>query len=101
MVYLELFYIPFFPLLVDVLTTNFLLVTDYTHGKVFQISIENETIVQLPFNIKKVIGLAFSQLTKTLYYSENSTKTITSTTLQGENATLLFASGKLYHDKEN
>lgn len=77
---------------IDVLTTNFLLVTDYTHGKIFQISIENETIVQLPLHIKKVIGLAISQSTKMLYYSENSTKTITSTTLQGKNSTLLFAS---------
>lgn len=83
-------------LLVDELTTNFILVTDYLHGRLYQINLETGNVLKLPQKIKKVKGLAFDQRSKTLFYSENMTKTITSTTLQGKNTTLFIATGLFY-----
>lgn len=84
-------------LLVDELTTNFILVTDYLHGRLYQINLETGNVLKLPQKIKKIKGLAFDQRrSKTLFYSENMTKTITSTTLQGKNTTLFIATGLFY-----
>lgn len=80
-------------MLVDELTANFILVTDDSHRKLYQINLETGSVLKLPLIMNNVLGIAFDQLTKTLFYSENLTNTIISTTLQGENTSLLIATG--------
>lgn len=80
-------------MLVDELTANFILVMDDSHRKLYQINLETGSVLKLPLIMNNVLGIAFDQLTKTLFYSENLTNTITSTTLQGENISLLIATG--------
>lgn len=80
-------------MLVDELTANFILVTDDSHRKLYQINLETGSVLKLPLIMNNVLGIAFDQLTKTLFYSENLTNTITSTTLQGENISLIIATG--------
>lgn len=57
-------------LLIDVLTSNFIAVTDNSHGRVLQIDLQNGTVVKLPLSIKKPTGLAFDKSTKMLFYSD-------------------------------
>lgn len=82
-----------FSLLVDVLLSNFILVADYTHGRILQICLQTGTVVKLPIKTKKVHGLAFDKSTKTLFYSELSTNSISYTTLNGKNTTVLYTTG--------
>lgn len=83
----------------DELTANFILVTDDSHRKLYQINLETGSVLKLPLIMNNVLGIAFDQLTKTLFYSENLTNTITSTTLQGENISLLIATGAALADR--
>lgn len=80
-------------MLVDELTANFILVTDDSHRKLYQINLETGSVLKLPLIMNNVLGIAFDQLTKTLFYSENLTNTIISTTLQGENTSLVISTG--------
>lgn len=57
-------------LLIDVLTSNFIAVTDNSHGRVLQIDLQYGTVVKLPLSIKKPTGLAFDKSTKMLFYSD-------------------------------
>lgn len=82
-----------FSLLVDVLLSNFIVVTDYTQGRILQICLQTGTLVKLPITTKDVHGLAFDKSTKTLFYSELSTNSISYTTLHGENTTVLYTTG--------
>lgn len=82
-----------FSLLVDVLLSNFILVADYTHGRILQICLQTGTVVKLPIKTKQVHGLTFDKSTKTLFYSELSTNSISYTTLHGKNTTVLYTTG--------
>lgn len=74
------------------LLANFIAVTDYTHGRILQIDLNNGGIVKLPLSIDKPPGLAFDKSTMMLFYSDSSTNTITSTTLHGKR-TLFLTTG--------
>lgn len=76
---------------------NFIVVTDYTHGRIVQIDLQSGTLSKLPLSLDEVVGIAFDESTRTLFYSEVSTYTISSTTLHGKNTTLVYATGKLLH----
>uniref|UniRef100_A0A8W8MRC5 EGF-like domain-containing protein n=1 Tax=Magallana gigas TaxID=29159 RepID=A0A8W8MRC5_MAGGI len=80
----------------DVLLANFIVMTDYTHGRILQIDLQTGTLVKLPLSLNMVLGLAFDKTTKTLFYSEASTNTITSTTVHGDNRTLFYNTGFAY-----
>lgn len=80
-------------LFADALLANFIVMTDYTHGRILQIDLQTGTLVKLPLSLNRVLGVAFDKITKTLFYSETSTNTITSTTLHGENRTLFYTTG--------
>lgn len=82
---------------VDILTENFIVVIDYTHGRILQIDLQNGTVVKLPISIDRAPGLALDKSTMTLFYAEASSNTITSTTLHGKNSTLFYATGKYKH----
>lgn len=83
-------------LLIDVLTSNFIAVTDNSHGRVLQIDLQNGTVVKLPLSIKKPTGQAFDKSTKMLFNSDVTEKAIISTTLHGKNINLIHATGICY-----
>lgn len=75
------------------LLSNFIVVTDYTHGRILQVNLLTGTVVKLPITTKKSPGLAFDKSTKTLFYCELLTNSIKYTTLQGENTTYFYTTG--------
>lgn len=77
----------------DVLASNFIAVTDNSHGRILQIDLLTGRVVKLPLSIKKTTGLALDKSTMTLFYSDVTEKAIISTTLQGKNKKLLYAPG--------
>lgn len=77
----------------DVLASNFIAVTDNSHGRILQIDLLTGRVVKLPLSIKKPTGLALDKSTMTLFYSDVTEKAIISTTLQGKNKKLLYAPG--------
>nr|XP_034309187.1 low-density lipoprotein receptor-related protein 5-like isoform X3 [Crassostrea gigas] len=77
----------------DVLTSNFIAVTDFTHGRILQIELQTGNVVKLPLTRIRPKGLAFDKTTMTLFYSDALTKTITSSTLHGKNKTLIYELG--------
>ncbi|XP_065929618.1 low-density lipoprotein receptor-related protein 6-like [Magallana gigas] len=80
----------------DVLASNFIAVTDNSHGRILQIDLLTGRVVKLPLSIKKPTGLALDKSTMTLFYSDVTEKAIISTTLQGKNKKLLYAPGFSY-----
>eukprot|EP00105_Crassostrea_gigas_P046569 XP_019930717.1 PREDICTED: low-density lipoprotein receptor-related protein 6-like [Crassostrea gigas] len=80
----------------DLLSSNFILVTDYSHGRILQIDLQIGTVAKLPLSVDKPTGLAFDKSLKKLYFSDNSTHTIRSTTLHTENTTVFFTPGFAY-----
>lgn len=88
------FFSSFFSLILsDVLTSNFIAVTDNSHGRVLQIDLQNGAVVKLPLSIKKPTGVAFDKSTKILFYSDIAEKAIISTTLHGKTKKLFYATG--------
>lgn len=91
-----------FIILLDVLQTNFIVVTDYTHGRILQISLQTGFLVKLPLRINQVVGLAFDKATQRLIYSERWSNTITTTTLQGNKIDFFFIPGnKFFKNKSH
>lgn len=78
---------------VDLFSSNFILVTDFSHGRILQIDLQNGGVVKLPLSINRATGLAFDKPMMTLYISDNSTKSIMSTTLNGEDRTIFYTPG--------
>ncbi|XP_062608926.1 low-density lipoprotein receptor-related protein 4-like, partial [Saccostrea cucullata] len=74
-------------------STNFLLVSDYSHGRILQVDINTGNIVKLPIVVKTHPGMTFDKLGMKLIYSSLSSRTIMSTTLHGKNTSLLYATG--------
>lgn len=83
--------------LVEILLESFIVVIDYTHGRILQIDLQNGTVLKLPISINRAPGLVLDKSTMTLFYAEASSNTITSTTLHGQNSTLFYATGKYKH----
>lgn len=78
-------------------SSNFILVTDYSHGRILQIDLQTGTVAKLPLSVDKPTGLAFDKSTKKLYFSDNSTHTIRSTTLHRENTTVFYTPGTCFN----
>ena len=78
----------------DALLTNFIIVPDFSHQRFLQINLQNGSIVKLPI-IATAPGIAFDKVTKTLFYSAIQKKTIMSTTLHGENSSLIYTIGNI------
>lgn len=83
-------------LLSDVLQSDFIAVTDNSHGRILQIDLKNGTVVKLPLSVKKPTGLAFDKSTMTFFYSDASEKAILSATLHGKNKKIFYATGTCY-----
>lgn len=75
------------------LLSNFIVVTDYTHGRILQVDLQTGTVVKLPIIANKSPGLVFDKSTMMLFYCETLTKSIKYTTLQGENTTHFYTTG--------
>eukprot|EP00105_Crassostrea_gigas_P037659 XP_019921807.1 PREDICTED: low-density lipoprotein receptor-related protein 4-like isoform X2 [Crassostrea gigas] len=83
----------------DVLTTGFIIVSDYTHGRIIQIDLHTGRVVKVPLSINKPPGIAFDKSTRTLFFSDLSTNTIMTTSLHGTNKTLFYTTGFAYADR--
>lgn len=79
--------------LIDLFSSKFILVTDFSHGRILQIDLQNGTVVKLPLSVNKATGLAFDKSTMKLFFSDNSTKTITSTALHGRDTEVFYTPG--------
>ncbi|XP_062567174.1 low-density lipoprotein receptor-related protein 6-like [Saccostrea cucullata] len=77
----------------SVYSLNFLIVSDYSHGRILQVDITTGNMVKLPINVQNSPGITFDKSTMEIFYSELSTKTIMSTTLLGKNKSLIYATG--------
>ncbi|XP_061167996.1 low-density lipoprotein receptor-related protein 4-like [Saccostrea echinata] len=77
----------------SIYSRNFILVSDTSHGRILQIDINTGNIVKLPTSIRDSRGITFDKLTTEIFYSEASTNTIMSTTVHGENTSLVYATG--------
>lgn len=75
------------------LLSNFIVVTDFTHGRILQVDLQTGTLVKIPITTNKSPGLAFDKSTMTLFYCEFPTQSIKYTTLQGENTTQFYKTG--------
>lgn len=83
----------------DLFMDEFMLVTDYSHGRILQIGLHAGNVVQLPVTKAGATGLAFDKSTMTLFYSETLMNTITSTTLHGKSTELFYATGFVHADR--
>lgn len=66
------------------LQSDFIAVTDNSHGRILQIDLKNGTVVKLHLSVNKPTGLAFDKSTITFFYSDASEKAILSATLHGK-----------------
>ena len=76
-----------------VLTEGFIVIADYSHGRILQISLKTGLLLKLPFTAHKPSAIAFDRSTKTLFYSDLNNYSIMSTNLHGKGTTLLFYTG--------
>ena len=71
------------------------MVTDYSHGRLLQFSLQNGSIVKLPIDAT-TNDIAFDQGTKTLFYTDKQKKTIMSTTLYETQSSLIHKTGNTH-----
>ncbi|XP_061184437.1 low-density lipoprotein receptor-related protein 4-like [Saccostrea echinata] len=83
----------------DIYTTNFIVVTDFSHGRILQIDLNTGNVTKLPIIIQKTPAIMLDKSTMELYFSDISAKTIMSTTLHGQNKTLVYSTGFAYADR--
>lgn len=83
------------------MTANFIIASDYTHGRIIQVNLQTGTVVKLPLSINKPNGIVFDKTTRTLFFSDSSRNTIMTISLHGTNKTLLYTTGiyKILHIK--
>lgn len=70
--------------------SNFIVVTDFTHGRILQVDFQTGTVIKLPITANRSPGLVLEKSTTTLFYCETFTKSIKYTTLQGDNTTYFY-----------
>lgn len=72
-----------------------MVVKDISHGRILQVDLHTGSVVKLPPLISKVSGLALDKSTITLFYFDQLTSTIMTTTLHGRNTTPFYKTGKI------
>ncbi|XP_078326559.1 low-density lipoprotein receptor-related protein 2-like isoform X3 [Crassostrea virginica] len=82
----------------NVLTVGFIVIADFSHGRILQLSLQTGSLLQLPVTAQKPSGVAFDRSTKTLFYSDITTKTIMATSLHGKGTTLFYSTGFAFAD---
>ncbi|XP_061184434.1 low-density lipoprotein receptor-related protein 4-like [Saccostrea echinata] len=80
----------------DIYMTNFIVVTDYSHGRILQIDLNTGNVTKLPIITQKPYEIKLDKSTMELYFSDSSTKSIMSTTLHGKNKTLVYSIGHAF-----
>lgn len=73
--------------------SNFIVVTDFTHGRILQVDFQTGSVIKLPITANGSPGLVLEKSTTTLFYCETFTKSIKYTTLQGDNTTYFYTTG--------
>ena len=84
-----------FIFVLDILVTDFIIVTDFTHERLLQISIRNGSIVKVPINVQSP-GMAVDKTAKFLYFTDINDKTIQVSTLFGKNTSTFYATGYIH-----
>nr|XP_022326444.1 low-density lipoprotein receptor-related protein 6-like isoform X2 [Crassostrea virginica] len=77
----------------DVLTLGFIVIADFSHGRILQISLQKGSLLKLPVAVNSPTGIAFDRSTKTLFYSDITTKTVMATSLHGKGTTVFYRMG--------
>jgi hypothetical protein len=81
---------------IGILSKDFIVVVDYSHGRILQVNIDTGGLVKLPISATNSPGIMLDKLKMELFYSEVTTKAIMSTTLHGKNTTLIHTIGCFY-----
>ncbi|XP_056013215.1 low-density lipoprotein receptor-related protein 2-like [Ostrea edulis] len=76
-----------------VFSTNFIVVEDMIHRRFLQVDIDTGHLVKLPIYPTISFGIMFDKSRMELLYCELSTNAIMSTTLDGKNSALVYATG--------
>ena len=74
---------------------GFIVIADFSHERVLQISLQTGSLLKLPITVHDTSGIAFDRSTKTLFYSDITTKTILFTSLHGKGTTLFYRTGNI------
>nr|XP_022326452.1 low-density lipoprotein receptor-related protein 4-like isoform X2 [Crassostrea virginica] len=80
----------------NVLKEGFIVIADYSHGRILQISLRTGLLLKLPITVHNPSGIAFDRSTKTLFYSDITSHLIMSTSLHGMGTTLFYRTGFAY-----
>ncbi|KAJ8297740.1 hypothetical protein KUTeg_024271 [Tegillarca granosa] len=76
-----------------------MLTTDYSHNKVYQISLDNKNVTALDLpDLNSATGIAYNSKTSMVVWSERNTRKIRQSLLTGENASLIYNFGYAYTD---
>nr|XP_022326450.1 low-density lipoprotein receptor-related protein 4-like [Crassostrea virginica] len=80
----------------NVLTVGFIVIAD-SYGRILQISLQTGSLLKLPITVHRPSKIAFDRSTKTLFYSDNTTRTIMTTSLHGKGTTVFYRMGLDFH----
>ena len=73
---------------------NFLLVTDWTHNKIYQVALDSGEVRGLDTSITgKPAGIAYNHVTKTVIWGDTTADNIHSVELKGSNAGIISETG--------
>ncbi|XP_062604089.1 prolow-density lipoprotein receptor-related protein 1-like [Saccostrea cucullata] len=70
------------------LNSDFIIASDFTHGRILQINFHTGEIVKLPINVQPTSGITLDKTTKEIIYFNSESRTVQVFTLQGKMATL-------------
>lgn len=84
------------------INNDFLLTTDNTHNKIYQISLANKSVTALDLpNLNSPTGIAYNPKSSMVVWSEIMTGQIRQAFLTGENASIIYSLGKCFLSSSN
>ena len=79
----------------DQILTDFAIVTDYTHSKIYQISSDGQTVSPLDIrDISQAACAIYDADDDKIYYAEPSSRQIKSVTIDGANESIIYTPGQ-------
>ncbi|XP_061191588.1 low-density lipoprotein receptor-related protein 6-like [Saccostrea echinata] len=83
----------------NIQNTDFIIVSDFTHGRILQINFNTEEIVKLPINVQHTSGITLDKMTKEIIHSNSISRTVQVFSLQGKQSTLTTVTGFAYAER--
>ena len=80
-------------MILDVMTDNFILVADFSHGRILQIDIVTGEMTKLAVDVRKCSGVAFDTKTSELFYADAVQKNIKSLSFPTLTPALVYETG--------